>query len=415
MKAEIITIGDEILIGQIVDTNSTYICQELNKIGIEVHQVTSIHDEREHILRALKDATGRVPLVLITGGLGPTNDDITKSCFLQFFEDELMLHAPTKKHVEYLFATYIQKAPSDQNLNQALVPSRATILKNIHGTAPGLWMEKDDTVFIAMPGVPFEMKYLMREEILPRLTDHFDRPFIYHKTLMTYGMGESSIADRIGSWANELPNWVKLAYLPSYGKVRLRLSASHKNKAVLTQTIDKLMDALSVMLDDIAVGYEGLTTMVAQIGEILTERGQTMGTVESCTGGAIAREITKMAGASKFFLGGVIPYATELKISLLNIDQIEIERHSTVSLNIAQSMAESGRLKLGADYIVATTGIAGPAKGDGNGVVGRVFIAISGPNGTFVEEFLFGKARERILQKTVDKALELLLKEISKN
>ncbi|MGB1411426.1 MAG: competence/damage-inducible protein A, partial [Flavobacteriaceae bacterium] len=192
MQAEIITIGDEILIGQIVDTNSTFICQELNKIGIEVHQVTSIHDDRQHILKALNEAANRVPLILITGGLGPTKDDITKSCFLEFFQDELMLHRPTREHVEHLFATYIQKAPSDENLNQALVPSRATVLHNLHGTAPGLWMENDQAVFIAMPGVPFEMKYLMRQEIIPRLTDHFDRPHIYHKTLMTYGMGESS-------------------------------------------------------------------------------------------------------------------------------------------------------------------------------------------------------------------------------
>jgi nicotinamide-nucleotide amidase len=415
MQAEIITIGDEILIGQIVDTNSTFICQELNKIGIEVHQVTSIHDDRQHILKALNEAANRVPLILITGGLGPTKDDITKSCFLEFFQDELMLHRPTREHVEHLFATYIQKAPSDQNLNQALVPSRAKVLHNLHGTAPGLWMENDQAVFIAMPGVPFEMKYLMRQEIIPRLTDHFDRPHIYHKTLMTYGMGESSIADRIGSWADQLPDWVKLAYLPSYGKVRLRLSASHKDQSVLRETIDGLMEALSAMLSDIAVGYEGLTTMVAQIGDLLIERGQSMGVVESCTGGAIAREITQVAGVSKFFRGGIIPYATELKTKLLQVNQAAIDKHSTVSPEIALSLAESGRVTLGADFIVATTGIAGPSKGEGSGAVGRVCIAVAGPKGTYVEEFHFGKARERIIQKTVDKALELLLKEISKN
>jgi len=415
MQAEIITIGDEILIGQIVDTNSAFICQELNKIGIEVHQVISIHDDRQHILKALNEAAKRVPLILITGGLGPTKDDITKSCFLEFFQDELMLHRSTREHVEHLFATYIQKAPSDQNLNQALVPSRATVLHNLHGTAPGLWMENDQAVFIAMPGVPFEMKYLMRQEIIPRLTDHFDRPHIYHKTLMTYGMGESSIADRIGSWADQLPDWVKLAYLPSYGKVRLRLSASHKDHSVLTETIDALMEALSEMLSDIAVGFEGLTTMVAQIGELLIERGQSMGAVESCTGGAIAREITQVAGVSKFFQGAIIPYATELKTNLLQVDQTAIDKHSTVSPEIAQSLAESGRLTLGADFVVATTGIAGPSKGEGRGNVGRVCIAVAGPKGTHVGEFHFGKARERIIQKTVDKALELLLKEISKN
>jgi len=415
MLAEIITIGDEILIGQTVDTNSTYLCKTLNDIGIEVYQITSIHDQRSHILDALAIAAQRVSLVLITGGLGPTKDDITKSCFLEFFQDEYTFHEPTKKHVEHLFRTYIKRAPSDQNLNQALVPSKATILHNEHGTAPGLWMQKDKTIFIAMPGVPFEMKYLMREQIVPRLADHFQRPFIYHKTLVTYGLGESSIADRIDHWAEVLPPWIKLAYLPSYGKVRIRLSATHQNKQQLHQTIDQLMDQLREMLSDIAVGYEGDTSIVAQIAALLNAKGQSLGTIESCTGGRIAQEITELAGASTYFKGSIIPYDTELKKSLLSVDEDQIRRHSTVSLEIASAMAKAGRQKLGADYVVATTGIAGPTKGDGVGEVGRVCIAIAGPGGIFKEEFLFGKARERIIQKSVDKALELVYKEISKN
>lgn len=415
MLAEIITIGDEILIGQTVDTNSAYLCKALNDIGIEVYQITSIHDQHRHILDALAIAAQRVSLVLITGGLGPTKDDITKSCFLEFFQDEYTFHEPTKKHVEYLFKAYIKRAPSDQNLNQALVPSKATILHNEHGTAPGLWMQKDKTIFIAMPGVPFEMKYLMREQIVPRLVDHFQRPFIYHKTLVTYGLGESSIADRIDHWAEVLPTWIKLAYLPSYGKVRIRLSATHQNKQQLHQTIDQLMDQLREMLSDIAVGYEGDTSMVAQIAALLNANGQSLGTVESCTGGRIAQEITELAGASTYFKGSIIPYDTELKKSLLSVDEDQIRRHSTVSLEIASAMAKAGRQKLGADYVVATTGIAGPTQGDGVGEVGRVCIAIAGPGGIYKEEFLFGKARERIIQKSVDKALELLCKEISKN
>ena len=415
MLAEIITIGDEILIGQTVDTNSTYLCKTLNDIGIEVYQITSIHDQRSHILDALAIAAQRVSLVLITGGLGPTKDDITKSCFLEFFQDEYTFHEPTKKHVEHLFRTYIKRAPSDQNLNQALVPSKATILHNEHGTAPGLWMQKDKTIFIAMPGVPFEMKYLMREQIVPRLVDHFQRPFIYHKTLVTYGLGESSIADRIDHWAEVLPPWIKLAYLPSYGKVRIRLSATHQNKQQLHQTIDQLMDQLREMLSDIAVGYEGDTSIVAQIAALLNAKGQSLGTIESCTGGRIAQEITELAGASTYFKGSIIPYDTELKKSLLSVDEDQIRRYSTVSLEIASAMAKAGRQKLGADYVVATTGIAGPTKGDGAGEVGRVCIAIAGPGGIFKEEFLFGKARERIIQKSVDKALELVYKEISKN
>lgn len=415
MRAEIITIGDEILIGQIVDTNSTFLCKALNEIGIEVYQITSVHDERNHILQALEQAASRVSLVLITGGLGPTKDDITKSCFLEFFDDQLILHEPTKKHVEHLFATYIQKAPSDQNLNQALIPAKAQVLPNVHGTAPGLWMQKEETVYVAMPGVPFEMKHLMNEEVLPRLITHFDRPFIYHKTLMTYGMGESSIADRIDSWAEALPQWVKLAYLPSFGKVRIRLSAAHSDEGLLHQTIDGLMAELKDMLSDIAVGFEGKTSMQEQIAAILIEKGQSLGLVESCTGGRIAQEITALPGASAYFKGGIIPYDTGLKTSLLEVDPQEIKNHSTVSLEIAEALALGGQKKLNADYVIATTGIAGPTKGDGRGEVGRVCIAIAGPGGVIKEEYLFGKARERIIQKAVDKALELLLKEISKN
>lgn len=415
MRAEIITIGDEILIGQIVDTNSTYLCKALNEIGIEVYQITSIHDDRTHILKALEEAASRVSLVLITGGLGPTKDDITKACFLEFFDDEFTVHEPTKKHVQHLFETYIQKAPSDQNLKQALVPSKAIVLPNAHGTAPGLWMQKDNTVFVAMPGVPFEMKYLTTEEVLPRLITHFDRPFIYHKTLMTYGMGESSIAERIDSWAESIPEWIKLAYLPSFGKVRIRLSAAHMNETLLHQTVDDLMEELSVMLSDIAVGFEGQTSMQEQIAAILTEKGQSLGTVESCTGGNIAQQITALAGASAYFKGAIIPYDTELKTSLLEVDPKEIHKHSTVSPEIAEALALGGQKKLQADYVISTTGIAGPAKGDGHGDVGRVCIAIASPKGVFSEEYMFGKARERVIQKAADKALELLLKEISKN
>ena len=415
MLAEIITIGDEILIGQIVDTNSTYLCKVLNDVGIEVHQITSVHDERTHILTALEQAANRVSLVLITGGLGPTKDDITKSCFLEFFQDDYIVHEPTRKHVQHLFETYIQKAPSDQNLNQAMVPSKAVVLHNAHGTAPGLWMQKDQTIFVAMPGVPFEMKYLMREEVLPRLIQHFDRPFIYHKTLMTFGLGESSIADRIDQWAERLPSWIKLAYLPSFGKVRIRLSAAHKQEEFLHQTIDKLMDELHEMLADIAVGFEGQTSMVAQIADQLVQKGLSLGTVESCTGGNIAQQITELAGASAYFKGAIIPYDTGLKTSLLGVNAEQIQKYSTVSPEIAEALALGGQKKLGADYVVATTGIAGPTKGDGQGEVGRVCIAIAGPQGVMNEEFIFGKARERIIQKAVDKALELLLKEISKN
>ena len=244
MQAEIITIGDEILIGQIIDTNSAYISKALNSIGVRVNQITSIQDDRQQILQTFAEAADRVALVIVTGGLGPTKDDITKSCFLTFFEDTLVLHEPTREHVKMLFATYIQKSPTDQNLQQALVPSQAEVLHNAHGTAPGLWMVKNNTVFVSLPGVPFEMKHLFQNEVLPRVMTHFKRPFIYHQTLLTYGLGESSISDRIEAWESALPVGVKLAYLPSFGKVRLRLSASHSDESFVTATIDTLMGQL---------------------------------------------------------------------------------------------------------------------------------------------------------------------------
>ena len=414
MRAEIITIGDEILIGQIVDTNSAYISKGLNSIGVKVDQITSIQDDRQQILDTFDQAAKRVELVIVTGGLGPTKDDITKSCFLSFFEDELILHEPTREHVKMLFATYIQKSPTDQNLNQAMVPSKAEVLHNTHGTAPGLWMVHEGTVFVSLPGVPFEMKHLMQNEVLPRIRLHFERPFIYHQTLMTYGLGESSIADRIAEWETDLPDWIKLAYLPSFGKVRLRLSATHTDELVLKTTIDGLMVALKEQLADIAVGLEGQTSMVAQIGDLLNQKGHTLSVVESCTGGAITKEITAHAGVSSFYRGGLIPYATDLKVTLLGIDPELIKRHSSVSVAVAQAMALSAQKLFNSDYAIATTGIAGPSKGDGAGEVGTVCIAIAGPSGLSFDQFLFGRARERIIQKAVDKAFEMLYKEISK-
>ncbi|MDG1063664.1 MAG: CinA family nicotinamide mononucleotide deamidase-related protein [Flavobacteriaceae bacterium] len=414
MQAEIITIGDEILIGQIIDTNSAYISKALNSIGVRVNQITSIQDDRQQILQTFAEAADRVALVIVTGGLGPTKDDITKSCFLTFFEDTLVLHEPTREHVKMLFATYIQKSPTDQNLQQALVPSQAEVLHNAHGTAPGLWMVKNNTVFVSLPGVPFEMKHLFQNEVLPRVMTHFKRPFIYHQTLLTYGLGESSISDRIEAWESALPVGVKLAYLPSFGKVRLRLSASHSDESFVTATIDTLMGQLKEQLSDIAIGLEGQTTMVEQIADLLNGKGHTLSLAESCTGGALAREITAHSGVSSFYRGGLIPYATDLKIKILGIDPALIAAHSTVSLEVAEAMAQSTKKLFGSDYALATTGIAGPTKGDGEGEVGTVCIAIAGPSSVCAEQFIFGKARERIIQKSVDKAFEMLYKEISK-
>ncbi len=415
MLAEIITIGDEILIGQIVDTNSAFISQQLNKIGVQVYQITSIQDDKQHILTALEEAKQRAQLVLVTGGLGPTKDDITKQCFCEFLGDTLVEDLPTLQHIKELFHTYFNKIPSQINLNQALVPSTATVLLNEHGTAPGMWMERDGVVFVSMPGVPYEMKSLLTNKVLPRVIDRFDRPFIYHKTLLTYGLGESTIAERIAHWEENLPPSIKLAYLPSFGRVRLRLSSKGKDQVKLMESVDSLMEELWKILEDIAVGYEDETSVVNRIGELLIKKGKTLSLAESCTGGAIAEEITQHAGVSSFYQGSIIPYATELKTSILGVSAETIKKHNVVSLQVAEAMATRSNLLFQSDYAIATTGIAGPDKGDGKDEVGTVCIAIAGPDGIVSEKFLFGKARERVIQKSVNKAFEMLLKEILKN
>lgn len=415
MLAEIITIGDEILIGQIIDTNSAYISKALNKIGVQVYQITSIQDDRQHILNALQEAKQRVDLVLVTGGLGPTKDDITKQTFCEFLNDQLVEDPAVADHIRMLFKKYFDRVPMEANLRQALVPSSARVMMNNHGTAPGMWMEKEDTVFVSMPGVPYEMKHLLDEQILPAVIEKFNRPHIYHKTLLTYGQGESVIADRIEAWEDRLPGFIKLAYLPSLGRVRLRLSAKGPDFHTIKTQVDELMTALSDMLSDVAVGYEDETSIDRRIGQLLVERGCTVSLAESCTGGAIAREITQHAGASQFYRGSIVPYATELKTSILGVPAHIIDQHNVVSIPVAEAMATRANTVFKSDYAVATTGIAGPTKGDGVDEVGTVCIAIAGPNGVLSEKFMFGKSRERIIRKSVNKALEMLLGEISKN
>ena len=415
MLAEIITIGDEILIGQIVDTNSVFISTELNKIGVQVYQITSVQDEREHILKTLEEATQRVDLVLVTGGLGPTKDDITKHTFCEFLGDSLVEHPETLQHVKDIFSRYVQREPLPANLQQAMVPSSAVILKNMHGTAPGMWMEKDDTVFVSMPGVPYEMKGLMLNEVLPRVKQRFSRPHIYHKTLLTYGMGESMIAKRIEAFENELPRYISLAYLPSLGRVRIRLSSKGTDELGIRKEVDARMASLHQQLEDIAVGFEDETTIQERIGYLLQRNGMTLSLAESCTGGAIAQSLTAIPGASMYFKGSLTPYETQQKVSVLGVDAALIEEHSVVSAPVAEAMATQCKKLFGTEVALATTGIAGPSKGDGRAEVGTVFIALATPYGVRVEEFSFGKPRERVIVKATNKALEMLFKEISKN
>jgi len=415
MLAEIITIGDEILIGQIVDTNSAFIAKELNKIGVLVYQITSIQDEREHMLDAFKEASERVDIVLVTGGLGPTKDDITKQTFCEFFDDELVENTQVLAHVEDLFAKYISNTPiSDINRKQALVPSRAEVLHNDHGTAPGMWMHQDGVTFVSMPGVPFEMKHLMLESVIPKLASFYNRPHIIHRTIVTYGLGESSIAHRIESWEDNLPAHIKLAYLPNLGKVRLRLSGIDSDFDKLIAEIDNECAKLYPLIEDIVFGQEDDEDLEQIVARLLTGKNLTLSTAESFTGGRIAERITSIPGASDYFKGSIVSYATETKINVLKVSRQIVDEHSVVSAEVATAMAEGAKKLMKTDFAIATTGNAGPTKGDSDAEVGTVFIAIVGPGIHFVQEFKMGSTRERVVEKAVNKAFELLQKEILK-
>ncbi|WP_298517673.1 competence/damage-inducible protein A [uncultured Kordia sp.] len=416
MIAEIITIGDEILIGQIVDTNSVFISKALNEIGVSVHQITSIQDDKQHILEALEAAKQKADIVLITGGLGPTKDDITKHTLCEYFEDTLVHNEEVLVHIEELFKKFATTSPiSDMNRMQALVPSKAQVLFNEFGTAPGMWLEKENTVFVSMPGVPYEMRGLMSNHIIPKIQQEFERPYIYHKTILTYGMGESSIAMKIEDWENSLPDFIKLAYLPNTGKVRLRLTAKGKDKQKITEAVDAYAEKLYPIIGDIINGIEGKSNIVTQIGDLLKAKGHTLAAAESCTGGRIAVQITAESGVSAFFKGSAVTYALQSKVDILGVPKELIDEHSVVSAAVVEAMAKGAAEVYHADYAMATTGNAGPSKGNSDVEVGTVFIGIATPNGIISQGFNFGQPREKVVNKAVAKAFQMLLEEILKN
>lgn len=414
MQAEIITIGDEILIGQIVDTNSAYISKCLNKIGVSVYQITSVQDDRGHILKSLKEAESNADIIIITGGLGPTKDDITKTTIAEYFDDVLVRDNSVLENIKNLWKNYVKKPLLQVNIDQALVPSKATVLMNNYGSAPGMWMQKNGKVFISLPGVPFEMKELMQNEVIPKLRKTFNFPFIKHKTLLTYGMGESELEERIKIWEGQLPNFIKLAYLPNLGKVRLRLSGKHKDKDLLDLEMKKQIDKLLPQIEDIFLGYEDDGAIEVITGKLLKEKHKTVAVAESCTGGAIAQTITSVPGASHYFKGSIVTYATETKIKVLNIDRTLIERHSVVSAQVAEAMALSALKLFEVDYAIATTGNAGPTKGDSDAEIGTVFIALATKQEVISEKFNFGNHRIKVINKSVNRAFQMLQKEILK-
>lgn len=415
MKATILTIGDEILIGQIVDTNSAFIATALDAIGVEVHEMLSVSDSREHILNTFERLQDEVDLVIITGGLGPTKDDITKKTFCDYFDDHLVVNESVLKHVTILIEGLFKRPINQMNKDQALVPSTCTVLHNANGTAPGMWMKKNNTVFISLPGVPYEMKTMITDVVIPKIAAEYERPFIIHRTVMTYGMGESLVAERIESWEDNLPEFIKLAYLPSPGRVRLRLSARGVNREVLEDALVVEIEKLNEFIGEIIVGIDQGESIEKVLGDIMRAKAITLATAESITGGKIAEVLTAIPGASKYFKGSIVAYSAEAKVKLLHVPQNSIDEHSVVSSQVAISMASQIKRLLNTDYAIATTGNAGPATDVTDASVGVVFIAIATPEHVIFEEFNFGQPREKVIERTTIKAIEMLKKEILKN
>lgn len=406
MKAELITIGDEILIGQIVDTNSAWMGQQLNMLGIEVYQVTSVHDNHDHILKAIHEAEQNADLVLITGGLGPTKDDITKKCLCEYFNTELVLFPEVLEHVQSLL-TSRNVVINELNRDQALLPELCTVLHNSVGTASGMWFEQNNTIFVSMPGVPFEMEAIMLEEVFPRLTKLGIAQTIVHRTVLTIGLPESMLAEKIENWESALPDFIKLAYLPNQMMVRLRLSGYGTDKSLIELEINKQIDELMILIPENVFGFDDDNLGIV-IGRMLAEKGKTLALAESCTGGSIAKFITSNAGSSAYFKGGVVAYSNEIKHKLLNVSREVIENYGAVSQQVAEAMAIGARNVLNADYSVATTGIAGPDGGSDEKPVGTVWIAIAGPSGVKSKIYNFKHNRERNIIRTTHTALNLL-------
>lgn len=408
MKAELVSIGDEILIGQIVNTNAVFLAKELNKIGVEVAQISSISDQKEIIVNALDEARKRADIIIMTGGLGPTKDDVTKHTLCEYFDDHLVKNEKVLEHIENIFKKYVTTPISDMNREQANLPTKATILHNRYGTAAGMWFLDAGQVFVSLPGVPYEMEALIKNEVLPKIQQQFVLPALYHKTILTYGLGESVIAERIEDWENNLPESIKLAYLPSLGRVRLRLSTKGPELEALKTAVNAQLEKVIPLIEDIYFGTEEDQSIEFQIAKRLNEMGKSLSCAESCTGGAIATRFTSQAGASTFFKGSAVTYATDSKTDLLGVEKTIIEKHGVVSGAVAAAMALGAQKKYQSDYSIATTGNAGPTKGDSGQEVGTVFIGLATPKGVESFQYNMGNNRTRVIHKTVNQAFEIL-------
>ncbi|MDR1585627.1 MAG: CinA family nicotinamide mononucleotide deamidase-related protein [Prevotellaceae bacterium] len=409
VQAEIITIGDEILIGQIVDTNSAWMAVELNKSGFELIQITSVHDDEQKIIEALDRAFTHADVVLITGGIGPTKDDITKQSLCKYFDTRLVFNEATLQNILELFAERNIQI-NELTKAQAMVPEKALIIQNKQGTAPVTWFEKDGKVAVSMPGVPYEMKYVMSGEIIPRLQSHFKTPAVLHKTVQVYGYPESVLALKIAAWENALPDFLHLAYLPNYGIIRLRLSGVANDALMLDFALNQQLSSLKEILGNAIIACEDIP-LEQLTGNILTAQSKTLATAESCTGGNIAHRLTLFPGASAYFKGSVVAYDNAVKTSLLRVEKSVLETQGAVSKEVVEQMADGVRHLLRTDLAVAVSGIAGPSGGTKEKPAGSVWIAACSKDTMISREFHFGTFREQNIQRATQAAL-VMLKEV---
>lgn len=410
MRIHLINIGDEILIGQIVNTNAAWMGQQLNLIGARLVQVTTIGDDHDQILDALQQAVKGADAVLLTGGLGPTKDDVTKKALAAFWGVELVFHPPTFERLTRIFARF-NRPTTEAHKEQCLLPANAEVLTNYQGTAPGLWMEHGQTVVVSMPGVPYEMEHLMAEAVMPRLTARFGGEPILHRTILTVGEGETILAERIADIEDALPPHIRLAYLPNLGQVRLRLTGRGTSEQQLAQELDSWKSRLKARLGDLIFG-EGNQRLEEAVGNMLKEAGLRVATAESCTGGYLAHLLTSVPGSSAYFMGSIVAYGNAVKMSLLGVPYEEIHAHGAVSEQVVKAMADGARQQLAVDIAVAVSGIAGPEGGTPDKPVGTVWLAISTANETRSRQLLLGKDRIKNIQLASVYALDLIRKSI---
>jgi len=407
MNVHIVTVGDEILIGQITDTNSVWMAQQLNLIGARVVKKTAVSDLNSEIINSITEGFASADIVLMTGGLGPTKDDITKKAIADFFGMEMILDQSTYDRIKSFFVKLGREIPEDALRVQCLMPTNATILVNKMGTAPGMWFEKDGKVLVSMPGVPFEMEYLMENEVLPRLKAHFPGVPIAHRTILTVGEGESNIARRIEAFEDSLPANIKLAYLPGMGQVRLRLTGSDKDETALHNLLDVKAKELQNLIPEIVFGT-GDMSLEKAIGEMLRARGLTLGTAESCTGGYLAHRLTSISGASDYFQGSIVSYSNDIKIKILGVNPETLEQHGAVSEQTVIEMVQGALKVLEVDIAVAVSGIAGPGGGTPEKPVGLVWLAIGNKENTKTRKIQSGKDRLKNIQYSGTMALDLI-------